>query len=146
MRPGKKTIVATLFCMAIVVAQTYGKKEPRHDEKAHNLKVLPKDIDMHELHSIMRAYSISLGVKCGHCHYSTQKPGEKPEFDFASDEKQEKRIARDMMRMEDAINTEYLAKIGDSKLERITCYTCHRGNEKPVVSNLSLDSLKMGNK
>jgi len=138
----KKAIVATLFCMAILVAQSYGRKDAPHDEKAENLKVLPKDIDMHELHNIMKGYCISLGVRCGHCHYSTQKPGEKPQFDFASDEKPEKKIARDMMRMEDAINTKYLAKMDDPKIERITCYTCHRGQEKPIVSNASLDSLK----
>ena len=87
----------------------------------------------------MKGYSKSLGVKCGHCHYSEKVEGQdKPKWDFASDEKPEKKIARDMMRMEDAINSRYIAKIGDGKLDKITCVTCHRGKTEPMIS---VDSL-----
>ena len=87
----------------------------------------------------MKNFCKSLGVRCGECHVSTSN-GEQdhPEFDFASDAKPEKNIARDMMRMVTAVNHKYLSKAGDGKLEEITCVTCHRGSLKPMVS---VDSL-----
>lgn len=117
-------------------------EEHKHDdEKATNLKVLPANTSGEDLHKIMRAYSMALGVRCGHCHVSHEVPGkERPEFDFASDAKPEKEIARDMMRMTAAINVSYLAKIKDEgrPLEQITCVTCHMGRKTPIIS---VDSL-----
>jgi hypothetical protein len=61
-------------------------------------------------------------------------------MDFASDDKPEKNIARNMMRMTEAINSNYIGKMigGDHTLESITCVTCHMGKKTPIVS---IDSL-----
>lgn len=82
----------------------------------------------------------SLAVSCYHCHAKN---------DWAKDEKKQKRIARDMMRMVAAINTDYLSKIeglGESgpgmggpggpggpggmgeRRPTVNCSTCHRGS------------------
>jgi hypothetical protein len=72
----------------------------------------------------------SLGASCYHCHARN---------DWAKDEKKQKRIARDMMKMVIAVNTDYLSKIeglGDSarvatdptQRPTVNCGTCHRGS------------------
>jgi hypothetical protein len=102
-----------------------------------NLKVLPKNIKPEDLQMTMRTYSRSLGVRCGFCH--AMKPaaaGARPQPDFASDAKDEKRNARKMILMTSDINKKYLAKM-DRNFE-VACVSCHRGNPKPMVS---VDSL-----
>jgi len=145
MRLNKKIVLITTICAGMVVAQSFAQRHDDDDEKPKNLKVLPKNISGRELHNIMKGYCFSLGVKCGYCHVSEKVEGqEKPKFDFASDNKPEKNIARDMMRMTAAINENYLGKIigGDHTIEKIACVTCHMGRQTPINS---LDSLKKDN-
>lgn len=142
MKFNKKILFIASMCTALVVAQSFAQKHDDDDEKPRNLKVLPKNISGKELHNIMKAYSQSLGVRCGFCHVSEKIDGqEKPKFDFASDNKQEKNVTRDMMRMTAAINEKYIGKIigGDHTLEEISCVTCHMGRKTPIIS---FDSLK----
>jgi thioredoxin reductase len=140
----KKILLVTLICAGVGFIQTFaqkGKKEGK-EEKAENLKVLPKNISGEELHNIMKGYAQSLGVRCNHCHVSHEVEGEKrPKFDFASDEKPEKNIARDMMKMVKGINRKYIGKMGDERhpFQQVTCVTCHNGRIKPIAS---VDSLK----
>ncbi|MEI8280602.1 MAG: c-type cytochrome, partial [Bacteroidota bacterium] len=109
-KTNKKIVVTAMLCMAMVAAQTFAQKE--HDEKPKNLKVLPKDIGGEELHNMMRDFSKSLGVKCSYCHVSQDMgEGQRPKFDFAADDKPEKGIAREMIKMVSAINSNYLAQI-----------------------------------
>ena len=96
-----------------------------------NLKVLPKDISRADLISTMRLFSQSLGVRCTFCHVGEEgRP--LSTFDFASDAKANKDIARDMLRMADRLNTEILPAIGGLDSPRVTCYTCHRGAREPA--------------
>lgn len=75
-------------------------------------------------------YSQSLGVSCGHCHNTN---------DFASSEKPQKQIAREMHAMSANIR-EQLSQIKNLKSENpmVNCTTCHRGQVKPAL-NLSRD-------
>jgi Photosynthetic reaction centre cytochrome C subunit len=135
----KKALLLVTLVATVIFMQAFAIKQ--HDEHPQNLKVLPKDISEDDLHNIMRNFSKSLGVHCDFCHVSEKVEGQqRPKFDFASDAKPEKNIARDMMHMTESINHEYLAKIngGDHKLEQITCVTCHMGHKTP---NISVDSL-----
>jgi len=101
-------------------------------DKFTNLKVLPKDTPKPELIKIMRQFSGDLGVRCGHCHYA-KNPEDFSSFDFASDQKPEKDIARNMMRMASSINAtlDKDFKTSDPNHLQVTCFTCHHGNEKP---------------
>jgi Photosynthetic reaction centre cytochrome C subunit/Tetratricopeptide repeat len=99
-------------------------------EKFTNLKVLPKDIDQRGLIDTMRGFASALGAKCTHCHAGQDGPDLKG-MDFASDEKETKRIAREMMGMVRAINQEYLPKIGRSQPLQVSCVTCHHGLPRP---------------
>ena len=134
----KHYCVAIILVVSIIVLQAFTPGPPA-DEKPKNLKVLPKNISHEELIKIMRGYSKSLGVHCDFCHKKIEE-GNPPKLDFASDEKDEKRIARKMMKMTNAINKKYIAKIENGSLDRITCVTCHMGNPHPTIN---VDSLKV---
>src|SRR5207248_6208930 len=68
----------------------------------------------------MQSMQANLGRKCELCHQVAQK-------DFASDAKKEKERSRDMIRMNEEINRR---SFGGTI--RVTCWTCHRGDEKPA--------------
>ncbi len=79
----------------------------------------------------MKFFTRSLGVRCTHCHVGEEgKP--LSTYDFASDKKANKAIARDMMRMVRRINTRELPAIGGLMDAQVTCYTCHRGSKEPA--------------
>ena len=75
-----------------------------------NLQILPKDISMHDLDSVMHHFTASLGVKCNFCHIMNE--GTK-KMDFAADDKAEKNIARKMMLMSIDINKNYFRDMDD---------------------------------
>lgn len=83
-----------------------------------NVKVLG-DLRSERFMAAMQSMRANLGQKCAMCHLVQEK-------DFPSDKKDEKRRARDMMRMAAEINR----RTFDGKLA-VTCWTCHRGDEKP---------------
>jgi tetratricopeptide (TPR) repeat protein len=106
-------------------------------DKFTNLQYFPKTISREELIGIMRGFSFSLNVRCQYCHAG--KEGNSLEnMNFASDEKETKRTARNMLRMVDAINQEYIAKLGRTTSNRVECVTCHHGLSIPRTMNAVL--------
>jgi hypothetical protein len=102
-------------------------------EKFTNLQVLPKTITRAELLPIMKGFALNLGVRCEHCHVG--EGNDLSKFDFASDAKPKKAVARQMLKMVAALNQQ-VADIGDppaAGTQKITCYTCHRGALKPLT-------------
>src|SRR5688500_2427162 len=122
-----------------------------------NLKVLPKDMPRPEVVRIMRTFALGLGVRCQHCHVG--EGNDLSKFDFASDAKPTKEIARKMLTMVMEINNRHLAGVvvpappapapdaaapppaappaaaaGQPPAPRVTCYTCHRGALKPLTA------------
>ncbi len=97
-----------------------------------NLKVLDKEIGKKKLIDIMKGFSGALGVRCNHCHVG---PDNLQGMDFATDEKEHKVAARAMLEMAIAINTQYMGSWEEGGSEgdhqRVTCFTCHRGQAKP---------------
>ncbi len=69
----------------------------------------------------MQSMRPNLGQRCGECHLVERQ-------DFASDAKPEKQRSRDMIRMNDEINRRTFGG-----RVRVTCWTCHRGEEKPPL-------------
>ena len=74
----------------------------------------------------MNKWAEGLGVSCGHCHNTKS---------FASDEKNAKDVARQMIRMNNRINDELLKTVTGLKSAspRVNCITCHRGTLKPSL-------------
>src|SRR5258706_13241314 len=59
----------------------------------HNLQIFPQNITPDELIANMRGFAKAPGTRCDHCH-TANPPGPKEPFDFASDAKPEKNMAR----------------------------------------------------
>jgi len=96
-----------------------------------NLKVLPKDTTGPQVVAIMHGIAGDLGVECSYCHAKDPATGR---TNFALDTNPMKDRARVMIKMRNAINTEYLTQLTDPKPEHpVTCGTCHRGMGQPSV-------------
>jgi hypothetical protein len=91
-----------------------------------NLQVLPKDWTGQQVTMFMRnTVAAGLGVRCDFCH----------DADRSADTKPEKATARKMIAMVMAINDQYLKDVGEPPAAgamKVTCYTCHRGMQKPI--------------
>jgi len=70
----------------------------------------------------------ALGANCNTCH---------ARGNFASEEKPLKQTARRMLEMTKMINKQYFPehkpREGESVLGRVTCYTCHQGEQTPKL-------------
>ena len=100
-----------------------------------NLQVWPKDTSRAVVLQFMNAFGDSLGVTCNYCH--VEQGGR---LDFASDDKREKRVARQMILLRDSINVVLPAIVGKpagagptsgdghpGMPVRVLCSSCHRG-------------------
>lgn len=97
-----------------------------------NLKVLPEDIPVRALIDTMRGFTAALGVRCPYCHVGREgQPLDS--FNFASDDKRPKRVARVMLHMVMHINGEHLGEVPDrpQPVVVVRCMTCHRGVTRP---------------
>jgi hypothetical protein len=99
-------------------------------EKFTNLQILPKASTRDQVVETMRGFATALGVRCNHCHVGSN-PETLEGFDFASDTKQAKRIARVMMRMTQEINERLLPQMGREPEIKVQCITCHHGLAQP---------------
>jgi hypothetical protein len=110
-----------------------------------NLKVLPKDITRERLSGIMRGFTAALGVRCSTCHVG-EEGLPLATYDFASDDKATKLKAREMLKMVQAINGDYLANLPQRKQPNVsvTCATCHRGVQRPEPIESIVDNTMNG--
>lgn len=126
----RSILVVLVLVLSVSIGAAFTKPSPA--ERSKNLKVLPKDISPEVLDKIMDGYKAALGVKCNFCHVPSKE--DPTQQDFASDEKDEKKIARSMMRMTLKINKKFFDVnkpiIGDTSLV-ISCNTCHHGQPHP---------------
>jgi len=122
-------LAATLLCPSSLVAQAPGRWPP---DTLRNLQVIPRGTPVPQVIGVMRDFSFHLGVRCEFCHVGRE---DQPltEFDFASDDKRTKRVARQMMRMVQEINRR-LDTLPDRVASglQVTCRTCHREVSRPV--------------
>jgi hypothetical protein len=122
----KITVAGTLVALVVLGIAASAPADPTYK----NLKVLPKNITHEQLDSVMHQFNRSLNVKCNFCHASQKDNPRK--LDFASDEKGEKNVTRDMMRMTDRINKKFFKfKKEEGKIAPVGCMTCHNGNPHP---------------
>jgi hypothetical protein len=136
MRPGPGGLAliaaATVFSLSVATAQTAPPSMAFADPPHKNLKVLPKDMPRQQLLGTMKLFSQSLGVRCTYCHVGEEgKP--LSTFDFASDAKDKKLIARKMLAMVHRINEQEF-DVHDFANVKVTCFTCHRGSTKPLIA------------
>jgi tetratricopeptide (TPR) repeat protein len=137
--------LSTVAVPALLLAQG-----GRGGEPPKNLQVLPKDTPRPQVQAIMNSFTAALGVRCDHCHMEDANaaaaapaggaPGRGPQLDFAADGKEQKKVAREMLKMVNDINTKYLPltgrTIGDR--DKVSCETCHHGLSKPQTLRAAL--------
>jgi hypothetical protein len=85
-----------------------------------------------EFEAEMQLMNQALGVSCAHCH---------ARGNFASEANPRKASARKMLEMTKGINRQFfadytpIAPVGDeSRLGKVTCFTCHQGSERPKTT------------
>ncbi len=85
-----------------------------------------KGLTVPEFQDEMNFMVVALGVNCGYCHVRGN---------FASDANPRKDTARRMLEMVNAINhqffPDYKPAKEESRLGKVTCYTCHQGATTP---------------
>lgn len=125
-----KSALILMVCLTqAVAAQPAGKFPP---DSLVNVKVIPKSTPVIQVIGTMRNFAGGLGVRCQFCHVGEEGlPLER--FDFVSDEKRTKVIARQMMLMAQEVNRrlDTLPQRGTPPVP-VTCATCHRGVSRPV--------------
>ena len=140
-------VVLTL-APCILLAQGRGGEPPK------NLQVLPKDMTRQQVLGVMNGFTAALGVRCEHCHMEDANaaavtppaggpPGGGrggPPLDFANDGKENKKVAREMLKMVVDINGKYLPLTGRTIGERdkVNCETCHHGLSRPQTLRTAL--------
>jgi hypothetical protein len=136
MKLNRKLIVVASLGVFITSAVAFTAPPADGPGGFKNLKILPKDISHEKLGKVMHEFNDALGVKCNFCHAPSKDTTVKHP-DFASDEKPEKQIAREMMKMSLKINKKFFKVkdpvFGEGSLN-ITCVTCHHGEAHPEVA------------
>ncbi len=121
--------LAAMLCPAVLCGQVTGKWPP---DSLVNTKVIPHNTPVMQVVGAMRNITQGLGVRCPFCHVGEE--GKSLEtFDFPSDKKRTKLVARQMMRMVAEINSrlDTIPERPAAKVE-VTCRTCHRGISRPI--------------
>jgi photosynthetic reaction center cytochrome c subunit len=127
----KQQRLSTLFAAALAAGfagqATWGQApEVKTAEQVYKNIVQLKGTPADQLPAAMQFISASLGVECETCHVRDK---------YEADDKGAKRTAREMMAMTATINKESFRG-----QQTITCYSCHRGSERPVASPPVLES------
>lgn len=130
-RPNRSAVLAAaalVLCTALP-----GAAQGIWPERAENLQVLPADFPPDRLRAVMRGFSMTLGVRCSHCHVG-EEGQPLSSYDFVSDANPNKDRARAMYQMLGDIN-DHLAAIEPSGPERVNmwCGTCHAGKPRPMT-------------
>ena len=86
--------VLVIGVSSIASAQPAGKFPP---DSLINTHVIPKSTPVMDVVGTMRNFTSALGVRCQFCHVG-QEGQPLAQFDFASDQKRNKLVARQMMR------------------------------------------------
>jgi len=88
-----------------------------------NIQVL-KGLPAGRLLDTMRGFGAALGTNCKKCHDTEN---------FASDDKDDKKVARGMIQMTKGINEQFLRTMpGLDQDAAVSCYTCHHGKSHPA--------------
>ena len=118
------TVLAILLGAATVVAQDAAHPVVGNVDTP-SVKIL-RGLTVPQFEAEMQLMNQALGVACGHCHVRGN---------FASEANPRKAAARKMLELTRAINQQFFAdytpREGESRLGKVTCFTCHQGEERP---------------
>lgn len=112
------TITALLIAFSVLLYAATDGPPPATAADGKNLQVLAKDMSKSDIKKLMKTWTKALGVKCKHCHKTSDMSQDTPM----------KEKARAMVRMAKTVNGKYLSKAKN----KVDCATCHRGQKKPA--------------
>lgn len=107
-----------LGCVLLFAQMPTPSADRKTSEVFKNVQVL-NDAPSDQLVPSMKFITSALGVRCEYCHVENA---------FDKDDKKPKQIARKMMQMMFAINSNNF-----DGHQAVTCYSCHRGSPKPLA-------------
>src|SRR5581483_8185720 len=118
----------TSFCAMLSVVSALAQPRPgtpqMSEQAFKNVQAL-KGIPVNQFMATMGFFSASVGENCTFCHI----PESSGNWDRYADDNANKRTARKMIVMVNAINKTYFAG-----RREVTCYSCHRGGDRPRVT------------
>jgi hypothetical protein len=97
------------------------EKTIAQEGREKNVKLLG-DLPVSQFIPVMNYFAASMGRRCNYCHVNNNG-----QWDYASDAKNEKNRARDMIKL--VLDTN--KTLAQLKLDPVACYTCHRGRNSP---------------
>jgi len=124
-----KIVVVLTFALGVLMLPGLATAQPPTPQivDSPSVKVLT-GLYAQQFQDEMNFINQALGVNCNTCHARGT---------FASDEKPLKLKARTMLEMTRTINKQFFPdhkpKEGESVLGRVTCYTCHQGEQTPKL-------------
>jgi hypothetical protein len=134
-----KQLIIFFSLISLVLIGTLAAKPPKKEKlKYRNLQVLSKNISDDEMDYVMETFSVNLGSNCLFCHPG-KMVGAVYSFDYATDQLQNKRVARDMLRMTLMLNKKYFnfsMKGNNITKGIIWCKTCHNGSPVPILPQI----------
>jgi hypothetical protein len=98
-----------------------GKEQLPAEEVFKNIQTFKGRPAIAVLRVMEQAFVPNLGVECSYCHVDKQ---------YDSDEKNSKKVAREMWVMRAQVQEEARKASGNAQAV-VTCYTCHKGKPKP---------------
>lgn len=110
-------LAVCLSPLARSAASPADDREKTTEQVFKNIQVL-KGLPASQLQQVMAVLTASLGVRCSHCHTNQ----------FDRDDRPAKQTARKMMQIVLDLNKGTFAG-----KDAINCFTCHRGQPKPVA-------------
>ncbi|PYS53820.1 MAG: hypothetical protein DMG13_10870 [Acidobacteria bacterium] len=118
------TAVACMLTVALAIGQAgQAPKPPMAEDVFKNVQVL-KGIPVDEFMDTMGMFSAATSMNCTDCH----TPDSTTTWEKFANDTPKKQTARKMMLMVNAINKDNFRGV-----RSVTCYTCHRGDQRPKV-------------
>jgi hypothetical protein len=118
-----RNAVSSIILTGVVVSGAWAQEPASVD--APGVKVL-RGLTVPQFEAEMQLMTQGLGVSCGFCH---------ARGNFAADTNPRKATARQMLEMTQTINRQFFPDYkpldGESRLGKVTCFTCHQGTEHP---------------
>src|SRR5438132_6807723 len=118
-------MIAAVLLLAIALpaaAQTTAAGQPVMVEDVFKNVQVMKGIPVNQFMDTMGFFSAALGLNCTGCHVAESLQ----DLSKFAEDVPRKRVARNMIRMVDAMNR---TNFGGRRA--LTCYTCHRGTQVP---------------
>ena len=135
-------VLLLIACPVTLLAQGPGKFPP---DSLVNTKIIPHSTPVPQVIGTMRNFTSDLGVRCPFCHVG-QEGTPLSQFDFPSDKKRTKLVARQMMAMVQEINRRLdTIPARPEFVVEVTCATCHRGVSRPApLWQVMIDAVNAG--